>query len=393
KTPQSLILCPTRELAQQVTKEIRRLGRKLVGLQVILLAGGQPAREQAYSLLKGVHIAVGTPGRVLDLIYKKKFFLDNIKTFVLDEADKMLELGFLPDIEAIISELPLKKQTVLFSATYPEAILNMSTQFQNNPQKVIIDDSQEDLKLIDQIYYEYEPDDKKNTLIRVLQQHNKPSILIFCNQKVIVDDLVASLQSQGASCLALHGNFSQNDRDRIMSLFRNGSCRILIATDVAARGLDIENLEVIINYDFPLQFEDYVHRIGRTGRAGKSGTAITLCLANQEKDLLDFANQLKSQINRPSLGYKNQHALTAHSFQAEMKTLQIDAGRKNKLRPGDILGALTGPQVNIPGTSIGKIQIFDHVSYVAIEPTQANVALKKLKDTKIKAQKFYIKLI
>lgn len=393
RVPQALIICPTRELGQQVTREFRRLARKFEGLQVILLSGGQPLREQAFSLRKGVHIAVGTPGRVLDLIYKGKFYLDTISTVVLDEADKMLELGFEADINAIIDETPKDRQTVMFSATFPESIEHLSRKYQKNPIKIEIEDTGDDLTLIDQICYEYESDDKINVLLRVLQQHPSQSTIIFCNQKVVADELVAVLKEKGASCSALHGNLEQADRDKVMALFRNGSYRVLVATDVAARGLDIDHLELVINYDFPLQPETYVHRIGRTGRAGKKGTAVTLIRPFEEKDILDYTDRIKAKLNRPTLGFKNQHGLPATLNQASMQTLSISAGRKNKLRPGDILGALTGAAGKIPAAHVGKIEIHDFISYVAIDSSVAQMAMERLRDGKIKGQKIYVKLV
>lgn len=393
RSPQALIICPTRELGQQVTREFRRLARKLEGLQVLLLAGGQPAREQAFALYKGVHITVGTPGRILDLIYKGKFFLEDISTVVLDEADKMLELGFEADIKAILSETPKEKQTVFFSATYPDQIDYLSKKYQNKPVHVSIEDSGEEIQKIDQVYYEYQDDDKVNVLIRALQQHPSNSTIIFCNQKVVADELVGILKEKGASCSALHGNLEQMDRDKVMAQFRNGSYRILVATDVAARGLDIDHLELVINYDFPLQPDTYVHRIGRTGRAGKSGTAVTLIKPEEERLLLDYVDRIKAVVNRPQLGFKNQHGIPPELLTSAFQTLSISAGRKNKLRPGDILGALTGPEGQIPGDQVGKIEIHDQISFVAVSTGYADLAISRLKDGHIKGQKFYIKLL
>lgn len=393
RVPQALIICPTRELGQQVTREFRRLGRKFEGLQVLLLAGGQPAREQAFALHKGVHITVGTPGRILDLIYKGKFYLDEIKTVVLDEADKMLELGFEADIKAILEETPREKQTVFFSATFPEQIEYLSRKYQNKPVTVEIADSGEEISKIEQLYYEYVPEEKNQVLMRVLQQHPSASTIIFCNQKVVADELVNELKEKGASCSALHGNLEQIDRDKVMAQFRNGSYRILVATDVAARGLDIDHLELVINYDFPLQPDTYVHRIGRTGRAGKSGVAVTLIQPQEERLLLDYVDRIKATAHRPALGFKNQFGLPKELLTASYQTLSIAAGRKNKLRPGDILGALTGPEGQIPGSAVGKIEIHDTVSFVAISTSMAELALSRLRDGRIKAQKFYVKLL
>jgi ATP-independent RNA helicase DbpA len=277
-----------------------------------------------------VHITVGTPGRILDLIYKGKFFLEDISTVVLDEADKMLELGFEADIKAILSETPREKQTVFFSATYPDQIDYLSKKYQNKPVHVSIEDSGEEIQKIDQVYYEYQEDDKVNVLIRVLQQHPSNSTIIFCNQKVVADELVQVLKEKGASCSALHGNLEQMDRDKVMAQFRNGSYRILVATDVAARGLDIDHLELVINYDFPLQPDTYVHRIGRTGRAGKSGTAVTLIKPEEERLLLDYVDRIKAVAHRPQLGFKNQHGIPPELLTSAFQTLSISAGRKNK---------------------------------------------------------------
>lgn len=393
---QALILCPTRELGQQVVKEIRRLGRKLEGLQVLLVSGGQPLREQVQSLRKGVHIVVGTPGRLLDLIYKQELDLLDMKTLVLDEADKMFELGFQDDIHAILEATPKQRQTVLFSATFPDEVKKISSSYQVRPQEIVITEDEKDRPQIEQFYYEYEitnPDDKFNFLLRVLQQHPARSTLIFCNQKVVADELVNFLSDKGASSLALHGNLEQKDRDRVMALFRNESVKILVATDVASRGLDIDHLELVINFDFPQNAETYTHRIGRTGRAGKMGVAITLVSKEELLDLFQFVELTKSKATQPKLGFKNQFGLPLDIFASSKKTIMIAAGRKEKIRPGDILGALTGPDVQLDFSDIGKIEIQDRVSYVAVSSAKARQTFNKLNSSRIKGQKIYIKLI
>lgn len=390
---QALIICPTRELGQQVTKEIRRLGRKYDGLQVLLVSGGQPLREQSFALRRGVHIVVGTPGRLLDLLYKQELDLLDMKTLVLDEADKMLEMGFQEDIQALIDSTPQVRQTVLFSATFPKEIEKLSAKYQVNPQMVSIEEDESHFSTIEQYAYDCGDEDKMNILLRVLQQHPARSTLIFCNQKIVADDLVQILSDKGASCLALHGNLEQRDRDLVMALFRNESVKILVATDVAARGLDIDHLDLVVNYDFPLHAETYTHRIGRTGRAGKSGVAVSLVSKYEVLDLIQYAEERKSKILQPKLGFQNQYGLPAEVFFASKKTIMISAGRKEKLRPGDILGALTGPDVQLAFADIGKIEIQDHVSYVAIASAKAKTAFNKLSNSKIKGQKYYLKLI
>jgi len=394
KNLQALILCPTRELATQVVSEVRKLGRKIEGLKTLSLVGGQPVREQAESLSKGVHIVVGTPGRILDLIERNVIDLSSITTFVLDEADKMLELGFETELKALIKHLPQKRQTVLFSATFPESIELLSRSYQKNPLKVVIDDTSEaKIPDIEQWIYESEPEDKVNTLLRILQQHPAESVLIFCNMKNSVNEIASKLAEQKASSAALHGDLEQRARDKVMTLFRNGSYRILVATDIAARGLDIEDLELVINFDLPQQLEIYVHRIGRTGRAGKKGVSISIATPRDGLRLFEIEKVTRSKFSRQALGFKNQYGLSKDLRFAKMQTLLISGGRKDKLRPGDILGALTNAPNPIDAKYIGKISIQDNESYVAISSNFANAAFEKLRDGKIKGKKFPAKII
>ncbi|MBL7557484.1 MAG: ATP-dependent RNA helicase DbpA [Bdellovibrionaceae bacterium] len=394
RTVQALILCPTRELSVQVSKEARKFGRRLNDFQVVAVYGGVPAREQIISMQSGPQIVVGTPGRVLDLIDRRVLDLQDVKTFVLDEADKMLEMGFEDELLNVVRMLPQVRQTALFSATFPETLKSISRKFQKKPVEVKIEGSDDSGITIDQVLYEYEDsDDKVGMLMRVLQQHPTDSTLVFCNQKATVNDIVAKFSEQGVPCGALHGDFEQRDRDRVVSLFRNGSYRILIATDVAARGLDIENLELVVNFDFPLQAETYVHRIGRTGRAGKSGMAVLLAKPNETLKILELEHATKGKFQKPKLGFKHQYNIaTSHSV-AAMQTISIGAGRKDKLRPGDILGALTNPLIGLKATDVGKIEVKDHHSFVAVNSNQAQTVLRKLRESKIKGKKFPIKLI
>jgi ATP-independent RNA helicase DbpA len=388
---QALILCPTRELATQVVAEIRKLGRRLEGLQVVSLVGGIPSREQAAALDKGAHIAVGTPGRVLDLMDRRRMEIDFIETVILDEADKMLEMGFEDELKAIMQELPKKRQTALFSATFPEGIQALSKQYQKNPVRVTIEGGDED-SLIEQFVYDSEPDHKSNTLMRILQQHPAQSTIIFCNMKATVKELSERFAEQKVGSGSLHGDLEQRERDTVMALFRNGSYRILIATDVAARGLDIKNLELVVNYDMPAQTETYVHRIGRTGRAGKAGMAVLIADPRDSMKIQEFEKAVGQKMKRQPLGFKNQHGLSKDLREAAMATLSISGGRKDKLRPGDILGALTG-EGGLKGEDIGKIEVQDKVSYVAISSKFAQIGFDRLRNGKIKGQKFQIKVM
>lgn len=390
---QALVLCPTRELAIQVVTEIRKLGRRHEGLKVLALVGGQPARLQAEALANGVHIAVGTPGRVLDLAERGRIDFENLETLVLDEADKMLDMGFKDELEALLRALPTSRQTVFFSATYPDTIQSLSKKYQKNPVLVKIEETENSISTIKQLIYESAPNDKLNTLIRVLAQHPSDSTLVFCNMKSTVQEITEILEKQNVSCGCLHGDLEQRDRDKVMTLFRNGSYRILIATDVAARGLDIENLELVINFDLPAQPETYVHRIGRTGRAGQEGLAITLVDPRDTLKILEFETLTKAKMERPRLGFNNQYGLNKKLRTASMQTLSISGGRKDKLRPGDILGALTGENSGLRAADIGKIEVQDKYSYVAISSDVANEAFNKLRDGRIKGQKFQIKFV
>lgn len=394
RTVQALILCPTRELSVQVSKEVRKFGRRLQELQVVAVYGGVSAREQILSLQSGPQIVVGTPGRILDLIGRSVLHLNDVKTFVLDEADKMLEMGFEEELLRVVEMLPRERQTALFSATFPDSLKSISRKYQKRPIEVKIEGEDQSLAAIEQILYEYEDcDDKLGVLMRVLQQHPKNSTLVFCNQKNTVNEMVAKFTEQGVPCGALHGDLEQRERDRVISLFRNNSYRVLIATDVAARGLDIEDLELVVNFDFPQQPETYVHRIGRTGRAGKVGMAILLAKPNETLKILELEHATKEKFQKPKLGFRHQHSLSTTHSTAAMQTLSIGAGRKEKLRPGDILGALTNPSVGLRATDVGKIEIMDHHSLVAVNASQAQTILKKLRDSRIKGKKFQIRLV
>ncbi len=394
---QALILCPTRELCAQVAREIRKLGRRHSGLQVLTLSGGQPIFTQLSALEKGIHIVVGTPGRVLDHLNRSTLDLGRVAWLVLDEADRMLEMGFQEDMEKILRQIPKARQTVLFSATFPRAIEGMSRAYQKNPVRVTIEDEQRAVSTIQQIYYEVATETKFNGLLWLLQQNKPESSIIFCNFKASVIELARNLSKVGMSVGSLHGDLEQSERDRIMAKFRNKSIRVLVATDVAARGIDVENLDIVFNFELPSQAEVYVHRIGRTGRAGKKGMAISLVTSREKSKISSIEKYTGIEIQEKTLA-KVQN-LDVDQFKnlihqnATMATLYISAGRKEKMRPGDILGALTGDAGKLQGSDIGKIEIHDHFSYVAVSAGVSQLVLQRLRDGRIKGRKFRIELV
>ncbi len=394
---QALVLCPTRELCTQVAREIRRLGRKQIGLQVLIISGGQPIYPQLTALEKGVHIVVGTPGRVLDHLRRKSLELGQIQTLVLDEADRMLEMGFQEDMEQILEALPKSRQTVFFSATYPSTIDQMSRLYQKDPVRVTMKEDEAQPLHIRQVYYQAEPEEKLNALLWLIQQAQPESAIIFCNLKATVIELGRALSQMDISSGCLHGDLEQPERDRVMAKFRNRSTRVLVATDVAARGIDVENLDAVFNYDIPLQPEIYVHRIGRTGRAGNKGLAVSLTTARQKIKITEIEKYTKIQITEkslPPLAQMDRDQFKARLHQeAPMATLFISGGRKDKVRPGDLLGALTGEAGGFAGTDIGKIEIHDLFSYVAISKPLATVAMQRLRDGRIKGRKFRVEMV
>ncbi|MFW7381129.1 MAG: ATP-dependent RNA helicase DbpA [Oligoflexus sp.] len=395
---QALILCPTRELCTQVAREIRRLGSRLPGLQVLILSGGQPIRPQMFSLEKGAHIAVGTPGRILDHLQRQTLSLSDLRWLVLDEADRMLDMGFQDDMEVILSKAPQKRQTVFFSATFPQSITAMTAAYQKDPVTIKVEHNEADQPKISEIIYEVERDRKPIFLQNLLCELQPQAAMIFCNQKLTTAELAEKLcqlsgkTASSSIAAAIHGDMLQQDRDLVMAKFRNGSIRILVATDVAARGIDIQDLDLVINYDLPKKTDVYVHRIGRTGRAGKTGMAVSF-IAPGETYLLE---RIESYIKRPlkllkadELGFAQQ-AGREHALQAKMTTLEISGGRKDKLRPTDILGALTGDAAGLDGAHIGKIEIHDRFAYVAVSCDVAQLAVDCLRQGRIKGRRFQI---
>ena len=384
---QALVLCPTRELADQVSNEIRRLARRLANTRIVTLCGGKPMGLQLASLERPPHIVVGTPGRILKHLEKGTLKLDRLHTLVLDEADRMLDMGFHEDIMLIIDAMPRERQTLLFSATYPDQIKAISDAIQQNPIDIRVEASHHNKK-IKQVFYQVKKGDRTRTLVALLQHYRPDSSLVFCNRKQQAQELSDDLWQQGFHALALHGDLEQFERDQVLVQFANKSSSILIATDVAARGLDIKDLTAVINFELSPDPEVHIHRIGRTGRAGNVGLALSLFLASEQYRVDAIAKYQDNAVKVESTATLK----TRENFRLSpsMVTLSINGGRKDKLRAGDILGALTA-NTSLPGKQIGKIDIFDKLTYVAIERPLAKQALKILGEGKIKGKKYRVR--
>ena len=386
---QALILCPTRELSSQVAKELRRLARFQSNLKVVTLCGGQPIGPQIGSLAHGAHIVVGTPGRIQDHLRKGTLNLERCHTLVLDEADRMLDMGFNEQINKVVDYTPSNLQTLLFSSTYPDNILKLSKSLQSDPVQVSVD-AVHDQGKIEELFYCLDGVDKPSGLTKLLARHPADSIVLFCNTKAQCGDIEEYLRNLGYFAKALHGDLDQRERDQVLVQFANRSCTILIATDVAARGLDISDLELVINYDLPRDPEIYVHRIGRTGRADKHGTAVSLYKPSELYKLdaiSEYQNKTPACFSIPEL-----EVVHAEAPQPTMRTLAILAGRRDKIRPGDILGALTG-DAGIPGSDIGKIDVTDYNTYVAVKRSEARKAHSRLLEGKIKGRRFKVRML
>lgn len=383
---QGLVLCPTRELADQVAKEIRRLAAAIPNLKVLILTGGVPLGPQLASLRKDSHVVVGTPGRIQELLRKHVLHLAHIRTLVLDEADRMFDMGFEEPIREIIGKTPSNRQTLLFSATFPDAVRAISSNVLRDPLEVTVAAATEDV-VIEQLFFEVDLKNKPAMLAGLLQQYQPESSVVFCNTRSDAADVADALTQLGFSALALHGDIEQRDRDEVLVRFANRSCRVLVASDVAARGLDIKDLAAVINYELPHDPDTYLHRIGRTGRAGRTGIALSLCTPREMPRALELERQQRAALRwvpATPLAAPNHDAL-----QATMATLRIDGGRGDKMRPGDILGALTGT-AGLPGDAIGKIDVFATRSYVAVAHGVADKALNRLRAGKIKGRNFRI---
>ncbi len=385
---QALVLCPTRELADQVGKQLRKLATGIPNLKLLILTGGMPLGPQLASLeAHDPQVVVGTPGRVQELARKRALNLGQVRAFVLDEADRMLDMGFEEPIREIAGRTHKDRQSLLFSATFPDAIRELARALLKEPVEVTID-GQTEAPAIQQLFFETEPANRQKALGGLLLKYTPESAVVFCNTRKDVDEVANSLRQFGFSALALHGDMEQRDRDEVLMQFSNRSCNVLVASDVAARGLDVEDLAAVVNYELPTDIDTYQHRVGRTGRAGRNGLALSL-VAGRERSR---AEALETQQGNP-LNWQKTPLATARPAelpQAAMTTLRIDGGKTDKLRAGDILGALTG-DAGLSAKAIGKIDIFPTRSYVAIAREQVGKALARLEAGKIKGKRFRVR--
>ena len=386
---QSLVLCPTRELAEQVTQEVRRLARAEDHVKVITLSGGNALRPQLASLEHGAHIVVGTPGRLMDHLARGSLKLDALNTLVLDEADRMLDMGFYDDIATVAKRCPQPRQTLLFSATYPEGIAKLAAAFMREPKEVKLREQHASAK-IRQRFYEVREDERLHAVSLLLNHYRPVSTLAFCNTKQQCRDLVQVLRAQGFAALELHGDLEQRERDQVLVRFANRSCSVLVATDIAARGLDIAQLEAVINVDIALDVATHTHRIGRTGRVDEECWAFSLA----SLDEMGRVGQIEHQLGFSSEWHKLAELAAARGgpLHPPMRTLHIVGGRKEKIRPGDVLGALT-KDLGFAGTQVGKINVNEFSTYVAVEAGIAEHVLKRLSGAKVKGRSVKVRLL
>jgi ATP-independent RNA helicase DbpA len=386
---QALVLCPTRELAEQVTQEIRRLARGEENIKALTLCGGAPIRPQLASLEHGAHVIVGTPGRVLDHLARGTLKLDALSTLVLDEADRMLDMGFFNDIAGVARVCPSERQTLMFSATYPAGIAQLSRQFLRDPAQVQLTEQHAPTK-IRQVFYKVNERDRLEAVARLLDHYRPISTLAFCNTRQQCRDLLELLCARGYVALTLHGELDQVDRDQVLIQFANRSCSVLVATDVAARGLDIAQLEAVINVDITPDPEVHVHRIGRTGRVDEQGWALSLV----GKEDMVYVERIEEVQNAP-VDWQILTELKSASRKPlvpPMATLQILGGRKEKIRAGDVLGALTGT-AGFGAAQVGKINVNEFSTYVAVERGIAQLARQKLSAGKVKGKTGKVRIL
>jgi ATP-dependent RNA helicase DbpA len=386
---QALVLCPTRELADQVTQEVRRLARADDHVKVLTLCGGTPIRPQIESLAHGAHIVVGTPGRILDHLERASLVLTTLNTFVLDEADRMLDMGFVDDIKAVAKQCPKQRQTLLFSATWPDGVAALAVAFMREPREVKLVERHAASK-IRQIFYEVREEERLHAVSLLLDHYRPLSTIAFCNTKQQCRDLVEVLRGQGLVALELHGDLDQRERDQVLVRFANGSASVLVATDIAARGLDIAQLEAVINVDSTAEIATHTHRIGRTGRVDAEGWAFSLA----SLDEMGRVGQIEHE-HRFVAEWAPLASLTPTGgapLRPPMATLQILGGRKEKIRAGDVLGALT-KDMGFAGADIGKISVNEFSTYVAVRRDIAPAALRKLNAGKVKGRSIKVRML
>ena len=385
---QALVVCPTRELADQVSNEIRRLARAIPNIKILTLCGGTALRPQIASLEHGAHIVVGTPGRLLDHIGRSSIKLSTVQTLVLDEADRMVDMGFYEDIVGIVAACSPRRQTLLFSATYPPDIRKASEGFLRDPVEIKVD-AQHDEQQIEQTFFEVASEQRNEAVAQLLLHYRPVSSIAFCNTKIHCRELTELLQERGITALALHGDLEQRDRDEILVLFANQSCSVLVATDVAARGIDIQSLGAVINVDVSKDAEVHVHRVGRTGRAGERGLALSLVAPNEKR----WVRLIEEYQQQPAI-WQSLDTLTkdGEHLIAPMISICVSGGKKDKLRPGDLLGAFTN-EMGLRKEDIGKINVFEFSSYIAVKRDVIDQAMGRENTCKIKGRQFKIREI
>ena len=389
---QALVLCPTRELADQVTQEVRRLARAEDHVKVLTLCGGATMRPQLASLGHGAHIVVGTPGRLMDHLERGSLNLEALNTLVLDEADRMLDMGFFDDIATIAKQCPKQRQTLLFSATYPEGIAKLAAAFMREPKEVKLLAAHAAGK-IRQLFFEVKESERLHAVSLLLNHYRPVSTLAFCNTRQQCRDLVQVLRAQGFAALELHGELEQRERDQVLVQFANRSASVLVATDIAARGLDIAQLEAVINVDVTPDPATHTHRIGRTGRVDEEGWAFSLASVDEMGSVgkIEQAGGFTS-VWKPLAELKPDGAEPGQRLRPPMQTIQILGGRKEKIRPGDVLGALT-KDLGFAGAQIGKINVNEFSTYVAVERGIAQDVLRKLSAAKVKGRSVKVRLL
>ena len=388
---QALVLCPTRELADQVGKQLRKLATGIANLKLSVLCGGIPLAPQLASLAHPPQVVVGTPGRVLELVQHGALDLRGVRVLVLDEADRMLDMGFDEPIRALVKRTPKDRQTLLFSATFPDAIRTLATAMLRQPAEVRVDGGAQP-GTIEAHFFEADPMRRAPQLAALLLRFNPASTVVFCNMRKDTEHVVGSLAHYGFTALALHGDMEQRDREEVLVRFANRSCNVLVASDVAARGLDIDDIGAVVNYELPTDADTYLHRIGRTGRAGRDGLALSLVAPGERHRAALIEERMLANGTGTPIRYERiapQEGKPRGVPQAAMATLRIDAGRTDKLRPGDIVGALTG-EAGLAKEAVGKIDVYPTRSYVAIARGQADRALERLRAGKIKGRRFRI---
>ena len=383
--PQALVIVPTRELAEQVANEIRRLARFTNNIKVLAISGGSEERHKIKSLKQGAHIIVGTPGRITKLLESGILITSDIKVLVLDEADRLLEMGTIKEINHIASFTPVDRQTMLFSATFPHGFKALSASLQEDAAQVTID-SQHQTGTTKQIFFKVEKE-KNDALLRVLGAYRPESCIIFCNSRESCNKVAGFLRTKKIDSLQLHSDLEQQDRTLILIKFDNKSCRILVATDLASRGLDVKDVGAVINYDLPSDHELYVHRIGRTGRAGQEGLALSLYTHPERGMLRVIADYLKTDCLINDINELGK--LKPFILRSFMSTVYISGGRKDNIRTGDILGALT-KEAGLKAEEVGKIHILEVNSYVAITHDKIDHVIECLNRAKIKGKKFKV---